>query len=226
MNEHRLTDLSYEQWIDHVFDHAVPFYEQPWYFDVDADWWDPRPEQAVAYLTRLFESPEPLVEEFADDQIGQGLYYLVSNSGSGCCQCLTDFSVPIAARVVCIAAMRTLFAKLFESRCPRILSHLDEPGSNQLSSICYMWWDIVPLGSVSKPGTPDPIDDACLNVMRETLKLSNPACQENALHGLGHWAHAYPEFTAASIDGYLAANPNLRPELVNYAKAARAGCIQ
>jgi hypothetical protein len=62
--------------------------------------------------------------------------------------------------------------------------------------------------------------------MRDTLKLPNPACQENALHGLGHWAHTYPEFAAAAIDAYLAANQKLRPELVRYAQAARAGCIQ
>ena len=34
-----------------------------------------------------------------------------------------------------------------------------------------------------------------------------------------------PEFTAATIDAYLAANPTLRPELVRYAQAARAGCV-
>jgi hypothetical protein len=62
--------------------------------------------------------------------------------------------------------------------------------------------------------------------MRETLRLPNPACQESALHGLGHWAHAYPAFAAATIDAYLAANPTLRPELARYAEAARSGCIQ
>ena len=54
------SDLSYEDWIDYVFDRAVPFYDQPWYLDPDEDWWNPRPEQAIDYLTRLFENPEPL----------------------------------------------------------------------------------------------------------------------------------------------------------------------
>jgi hypothetical protein len=62
--------------------------------------------------------------------------------------------------------------------------------------------------------------------MRSTLARPNPACQKSALHGLGHWADVYPEFTAATIDGYLAANPKLRPELVRYAQAARTGRIQ
>ncbi|HEV8390718.1 MAG TPA: hypothetical protein VGQ35_12795 [Dongiaceae bacterium] len=220
------TDLSYEDWIDYVFDHAVPFYEQAWYWEPDADWWSPRPDQAIEYLTRLFENPEPLTEQFADSQIGQGLYYLVSASAGSYCRFLTDAAVPIEAGVSCIAAMQVVFARLFQPRCEPILSHLDEPGGNELNKICYMWWDIVALGAISKPGTPDPIHDACLSVMCETLKFPNPACQESALHGLGHWAHAYPEFTGAAIDAYLAANPKLRPELVRYAQAARSGCIQ
>jgi hypothetical protein len=164
------TDLSYDEWIDYVFGHAVPFYGQVWYWEPDTDWWSPRPEQAIDYLTRLLENPEPLTEQFADSQIGLGLHYLVSESVGSYCRFLNDGTVPIEARIACIAAMRTL--------------------------------------------------------MRDTLRLPNPACQENALHGLGHWARAYPEFTGATIDAYLAANPKLRPELVRYAQSARSGCVQ
>ena len=219
-------DLTYEDWIDYVFDHAVPFYEQPWYIEGDEDWWSPQPEQAIEYLTRLFENPEPLTDQFADSQIAQGLRYLVDNGAGAYCRFLNDGGLPIETRVVCIAAMQTLFARIFQPRCEPILSHLDEPGGNALNGICYMWWDIAPVGAVPNPGRPDQLHEACLAVMRDTLRLPNPACQENALHGLGHWAHAYPEFTAKAIDAYLAANPNLRPELVRYAQAARSGCVQ
>jgi len=220
------TELTYEDWIDYVFDHAVPFYEQAWYWDADEDWWEPRPEQAIEYLTRLFENPEPLTDQFADSQIAQGLRYLLDNGAGAHCRFLSEGSVPLDTRVACIAAMQTLFARIFQPRCEPVLSHLDEPGTNALNGICYMWWDIMPLGAVSRPSRADPIHDACLSVMREMLKLPNPACQESALHGLGHWTHAYPEFTAATIDGYVARNPKLRPELARYAQAARSGCIQ
>jgi hypothetical protein len=220
------SDLSYEQWIDYVFDHAVPFYGQAWHFEADADWWRPQPEQAVEYLARLFESPEPLVDRFADSQIAQGLQYLVDNGAGAYCRFLTDASVPIDARVSCISAISTLFARLFQPRCAPVLSHLDEPGGNELNRICYMWWDIMPIGAPAASPPSDPIHDACLSEMQDILQLPSPACQESALHGLGHWARAYPEFTAATIDAYLAANAKLRPELVRYAQVARAGCIQ
>ena len=219
------TDFSYEEWIDYVFDRTDLPSDQPWYFDHKADWWNPRPEQAVAYLTRLFDNPEPSLDRFVDNQVGRGFHYLVDNSISNHCVALSDNGIPIDQRVKCIYAMLSLFIRIFEPRCLPILSHLDEPRGNSLNGVCYMWWDVMPLAAMSKPRNPDPIHDACLAVMRSTLALPNPACQESALHGLGHWADVYPEFTAATIDAYLAANPKLRPELVGYAKAARSGCV-
>ncbi len=226
MGRRQLADLSYDDWLEHVFGHAVPFYEPAWYFDADSDLWDAPPTQAVAYLTRLFEQPEPLVEQFADSQIGQGLYYLVDNGAGGYCRFLIDGSVPIDERVKCIAAMATLFARIFDPRCAPVLSHLDEAPGNRLNLICYMWWDIIPLGAASKPSKADPIHETCLDLMRWTLRSPNPACQESALHGLGHWARAYPEFVGKTVDAWLAGNPNLRSELVRYAQAARSGCVQ
>ena len=79
----RLTDLSFEDWLDHAFGHEVRLQASPWYFDPDADWWDPPPGVALAYFTTLFEDPEPAFQWFADSQIAQGLTYLLSTSASG-----------------------------------------------------------------------------------------------------------------------------------------------
>src|SRR5262245_14931685 len=102
-------NLSYYDWIDYVFDHAVPFYEQAWYFNGDEDWWVPPPNLAVEYLTRLFENPEPLTDQFADSQIAQGLNYLISSSAGSYCRFLIDASVPVEARTTGVAAMQTVF---------------------------------------------------------------------------------------------------------------------
>lgn len=220
-----LRDLTYDDWIEHVFGHAVPFHGQAWYNDLESDQWSPTPQQAVDYLLRLFAAPEALLQSFALGQIAQGFYYLIDSGAGGFATCFNDDTVPSDRRARGIRAMTTVFAKLFEPICTPTLSHLDEPGAGALNQVCYMWWDIMPIGAAVKPAYADPINEACLAVMRETLALTNPACQESALHGLGHWAFAYPEFTAAAIDAYLAANPTLRPELARYALAARSGCV-
>jgi hypothetical protein len=41
------------------------------------------PAVAVEYLTRWFGHPAPLMLEYSDGQIAQGLTYLVSTSASG-----------------------------------------------------------------------------------------------------------------------------------------------
>jgi hypothetical protein len=52
----RLTNLSFEEWIEHSFSREVHSQQAAWYFDPAHDWWDPKPVEAVAYLiTRLFE---------------------------------------------------------------------------------------------------------------------------------------------------------------------------
>ncbi len=79
----RLTDLAFEQWIEHAFGHEVRHQRNPWFFDPDPDWWDPKPVQPVDYLTRLFEEPDQHLEWFTDAQIARGLTYLVSTSVSG-----------------------------------------------------------------------------------------------------------------------------------------------
>ena len=50
----RLQNLTFDQWLEHAFGHEVRIQQAPWYFDLDHDWWDPTPAQAIAYLTRLF----------------------------------------------------------------------------------------------------------------------------------------------------------------------------
>ena len=54
----RLTNLSFEEWIEHAFSREAHIQQAAWYFDPNQDWWDPKPVKAVAYLARLFEDAE------------------------------------------------------------------------------------------------------------------------------------------------------------------------
>src|SRR5437588_12817163 len=87
-----------------------------------ANWWNPEPAIAVAYLTRLFERPEPALRWYSDNQIAQGLTYLVRTSARGDNGWLHSTDVPIADRVRCVEAVASLFKQLFVARCTPHLS--------------------------------------------------------------------------------------------------------
>ena len=182
----RLTDLSFEAWLEHAFGHEVRLQASPWCFDPDSDWWDPTPDQAVAYLTRLFEEPEPALRWFADGQIAQGLTYLVGTSASGDNGWFYATSVPVEQRLRCVEAVGTFFAELFAPRCTPHLSHLSEAAAGPLNGVCYMWWDEFPCLALPDDPHRDAMHGAALRTMESILALDSPACHESALHGLGH----------------------------------------
>ena len=62
--------------------------------------------------------------------------------------------------------------------------------------------------------------EVALRTMARILGLQSLACQESALHGLGHWQPGHDRQVCAIIDGFLAANPEIDPRLISYAKAA------
>ena len=93
-----------------------------------------------------------------------------------------------------------------------------------INTVTYMWWE-------SFPGFANPddsqralVDDAELECLERILTLGSIACQEAALHGLGHWVRR-AQRCAEIIDRYLGSDRAAVPELVSYAKAARGGCI-
>jgi hypothetical protein len=221
----RVTDLSFDEWIEHAFSHEVRFQRLAWFFDADHDWWDPQPVEAVAYLTRLFEQPLASLERFSDGQIAQGLTYLVSTSASGDRGWLCSNKVPVSHRVRCIEAIASLFNQLFDQRCTPHLSHLSETGAGALNTVCYMWWKEFPC--IALPDDPhfDVLHDSALRTMERILHLASLPCPESALHGLGHWYRSYPIQTTAIIDRFLAARPDLDPRLMTYARSARCGCV-
>ena len=217
-------DLDYDAWLEHAFGHEVRYRRDPWYFDDDPDWWAPDPVTAVAYLTRLFTSATQSLATFSDAQIAQGLTYLLSTSASGDNGWFYSREVPTEARLEGIRSTYRLFAELFAPKCSPTLGHLSETG-NALNTCCYMWWDEFPCIALPDDPDHDLLHEAAIGVMRQTLALDSTACQEAALHGLGHWARYRREDVEATIDAYLADDCDRRPELVTYARSARCGCV-
>jgi hypothetical protein len=220
-----LTDLSFEEWIDHAFGHEVRFERPEWYWDDDIDFWRPPPDQAVDYLTRLFENAPEHLTWFSDAQAAQGLSYLV-NTSVGMHPDLWNPGVPVGERERLSHSVAIFFRDFMMPRCEPRLGHLSEPGP-PLNMRAYMWWDGFP--ATWSPDDPDrtALVAAEMSCLSDVLSLDSVACQEAALHGLGHWArdpHAGPAAMAV-IDAYLERGAAPRDELLSYARAARTGCI-
>jgi hypothetical protein len=186
----------------------------------------------VGYITRAFENAELVFRRFSDAKLDQGLWYLISPGACDYIFHILNESVPLADRLRCIRSFFALYEQLFQKRCTPHLTPRQGDDSDKISplnSICFMWYDVIPIHGKPKDPTRREIDQTCLEVLAKTLSLTNIACQEAALHGLGHWQWYYPEQVTATIDKFLADNPASNPkislELRRYAFAARAGGV-
>jgi hypothetical protein len=221
----KLEHLTFEEWLDRVFDHPVSDLNSAWYWDIDRDWWDEDSADTLDFMTRSFERAADAFQPYSDAQLNQGLWFLASNACSNHMFALMNEKLPWSARRRCIESIHQLYEQCFALRCSPHLSHIDESGANPLNLVCYMWWDINPL--YGKPDDPAhrELDEAVLQVMDSTLQLDSIACRESALHGLGHWQHAYPERIGEIIDTFSMRRPDLPEELRAYMLNAYVGYV-
>ncbi|MEM9951832.1 MAG: hypothetical protein AAF846_09545 [Chloroflexota bacterium] len=256
-----MSNITYEAWIKHVFDHPVPVVDEAtekahyakmqelglkiangevsyeevadqmqspswvaWYFDIDAPYLQPEPNTLVAYLKRAFTEIDTIAQSYSDAQMNQGINYVINNACSDFIFCLVDDSVPLSQRLKAVEAMANVYEKLYAVKCSNQPLPDYSPDANPLDHTCYMWWDIIPFYGKSGNVSYEQLDQSILQVMQRTLQLDNYLCQRGALHGLGHWKHAYPEQVEAIIDAFLERD-NLHEATIQYAKVARTGYI-
>jgi hypothetical protein len=169
-----------------------------------------------------------MLTPYSDAQVNRGLYYIISNGASDLFLAFSDPAIRWDLRLRVLASFYDLFSQCLNLRCSPELSAGSWDISNPLNGVCYMWWDVIPLCQYQNKDDPHELDRdlLILDTMRRTLSLDNIACQESALHGLGHWAIGYLDRVRPIINRYLALNPDLPPKLRDYALAARDGCVQ
>ncbi len=171
------------------------------------------PSVAAERIRRLFAGAGTLLRPYSDEQAGRALARVVDPSFGGEIRVLSDRRVPVQLRTAGLRAIVPLFADLFAARVPGA----GIPNSrNPLGYICFMFWDVAPIGGDL---------DTELDVLEQTLALRSRACQWAALHGLGHWHHFAPDAVPAIVDGWLRRNPRLPENLRQYADQARAGAV-
>lgn len=220
-----LTNLTFDQWLKHVFDHPVT--DPAWHHVMGADvWGDSTPELIVSYLTQLFENSAEVCKPYSDAHLNQGLWYISLPFCSGYMKEIEAEIISDEQRVRCIHAIFRLYEGLFAPRCTPLLSHQfgqpEDPPYSPLNMICYMWWDNLLTWGMLPEKLRDVFYPAYLNVMRQTLTLDSIACQEGALHGLAHLADDHQRYRPAYgvIHKFIATNPNISPELKDYAERA------
>ncbi|MBI5005853.1 MAG: hypothetical protein HZB95_01885 [Nitrosomonadales bacterium] len=214
----------YAAWLRYVFERPVT--PNGWYFDLDEPDFEGSEAEIAELVAYTLENCGRDLAGYSEEQVYHGLNYIFSNACSNTVFALMDDIVPVALRLRAIAAIKLLYRDCFAPRCAPVLGCLDEPGGNRLNSICYMLWDMSPLGHWEGRPNKEVFYSAVVGVMEEALASSNPACVESALHGLGH---AQPYFSARVVEviaAYQRRNVYVSPRLKDYAQYARNGCVQ
>jgi hypothetical protein len=223
---------EFEAWLEHLFDRGPGEFE--WYLgDSRPTEWTLRYEEGdtpvaqAERIRRLFSDARALLRPYSDEQVGYGLDAIVFSAG-GDISVLGDDRVPSALRAAGLRSIVTLFAEVFALRLraarpgyasPREPSEAGQP-LHKLDYVCYMFWDIAPI----MPG--EDTTREVLKVLEATLALDSAACQEAALHGLGHWHRAAPDEVPRIVRGWLQSHPQAPDELRAYAVQASAGTVQ
>jgi hypothetical protein len=213
--------MSFEEWIDDVFDRAIS--KEGWWWELPDD--EVRELPSIGHLTRLSAESGDWSRRFSDEQLGQGLWFIFHDINDNLLA-LYDAKVPLGDRIDCILTIPQLYFGPFASCASRLDSPPDQ-SPWELNETCFMLWDIAEFHNPWRDQILDrSLDEACLSAMRSILSIPRIACQESALHGLNHWRARYPARVSSVIDEFLARGHGLTPSLAEYARLAREGKAQ
>lgn len=229
--------VTFDEWLKWAFDHPVvaeggkEWWQQLPDEDEGGIWLDRPPERSLAFATKLFENPLSYLSSYSDAQIGHGLWFIVYRTCSKHFDGLVNPRVDLDLRTRCIRSLENVSRELFATRCSE---NVRWNYTNPLDQICYMLWDLVvsdaDFAKLNLDGTyqivRDPeIDREFLDTLGRIVGMPNVACQQSALHGLGHLVR-YAKLGSDVIQQYLDHQPNVRSDLREYAQRALVGRIQ
>jgi hypothetical protein len=204
--------ITFDAWLAAVFDPTAP---DPW----------PTPAEDLALLSRLLEDPARALAGRAPDAVAAGLWSVLDSGGAGTALALGDPDLPLDERIACVRLLPRLYESVFVPGCREVLGHLD-PDGRPLETTCYMVWDIAAFGGPPGDRSGNLLEDAVLDVLADVLAIEHAACQESAIHGLGHRVARHPERAPDLLRRWLRSGPVRDPRLRAYAEAAVTGSIQ
>lgn len=216
----------YEEFIKFLFDR--PITEPEWYFALDDNEFEASGEELADLYIATFGNSASDLAKFSEKQIALGLNYMFNSTSSDMAFFIRDGAIGEQRKIETIQSIKWLYKDCFNRRCAPVLSWIDEKGHNALNGACYMLWDVIPITYLpeERRKSTEKYFAAILDVLENVLYLSNDACVESGLHGLGHMFYEFPEQIARIIDNFILKRPDTRAELLQYAQNARTGHVQ
>ena len=179
-------------------------------------------------IAETFERAGELLSCYSNELLDQGFWLLLSGPSPQFMATRVDRNIALPARRRALRSFVPLFRQIMPVRCSAYLSASEDSGANPVNSSCYMWWDLL-TDTLSLSPDPDDLDLARLEedflfTLGDILAINHDACRESALHGIGHWVKMFPRL-ATVVDEFLSTTSGLRPELIDYARRAKAGSV-
>jgi hypothetical protein len=223
-DEFDISALSYSQFLDFFFDRPIlPDRKlHKLFLDATDRFLAAKPRVVAGYLQEMCRKFSELTKVYTPEQLDQGLW-LIFGSGISCEQYLFDPTVDLELRTECIQSMYFPFRDVVA--CSTI---------GPRDSFYWMWWDMIlhtfwqiyysTNDNYQKlPADGKQMFDAMYQTLLKILALDHRACQESALHGLGHLRHPLGRET---VQRYLDIHrTELTDEDVRWVEACRDGAI-
>lgn len=230
--------MNYNQWVKNVFDHEpLDEFDLDWPEEICVALAKIPEREKLRFVTILFEDSEECLKNYSDVQTALGLKSLTGEAEDAI-RGIYNVRFPLEERIEVVQSIYSLFRDCLNRRCENCIA---DDSDNKLNMYCYMFWDVsqIHLGGFTT-NIHDPFEDrlklveTMIDVLENTLNLPSVACQEAALHGLGHAridAGIYLEKPnlkktihriESIIDGYLETALYTNP-LRDYALRAKSG---
>jgi len=213
--------MDFGEFVSFIFERSDD--RREWYFDPELVSPELNADTMVQFASRVFSEIRVYAHQFTEGQLSLGLNYLINPSCSSYCYSFLDASVDVVTRTSAISSMYDVFRYVFTKISSEMPSRNVPTQPYSYNYICYMWWDVFPRHGIPAQRDLEGIDKVILDTLKKILMLNSIACKESALHGLGHWYAAYPEFVQQTIDSM---SSDIPVQLKKFALNARAGSIQ
>jgi len=215
----------YEAALRYLFDRPVPEQEdKEWYWDLDDPLFPATPLEWTRIQTVLFARAGTDLAAYSDDQVGIGLYYLVSGGAGDVPFAAIDKSVPLDEAMLMMQAMPSLWRDCFGPRLAALRKPIGDV-AGRLDFVCIMWFDVWPTfwNVRDEPRW----RDALWQVLDGMLDVPCREVQVAALHGIGHWVKYLQrqDVIDRRIADFICTTDKDDQEIRKYAEAARRGMV-